>query len=95
MGRLRLLKQSPFAVHVDGLFFPQRVALGFDSREATPGFKRQLIILNGCNRRSEGLFMRQVGMNLRSWIAYLHTLTRLEFDEFDEIPSIVFLRQCI
>ncbi len=37
----------PIAVIVDGLFFPQREALGLDPRESTPGFKRQLMILNG------------------------------------------------
>ncbi|HUP79039.1 MAG TPA: hypothetical protein VM260_10835 [Pirellula sp.] len=51
-----------FAVHVDGLFFPQRVALGFDSREATPGFKRQLIILNAETRsfKRAAIVMKQV-----------------------------------
>ena len=33
------------------IFFPQRVALGLDARESTPGFKRQLIIL-GVETRS-------------------------------------------
>jgi hypothetical protein len=32
------------AVVVVGLFFPQRVKMGFDSRESTPGFKRQMIV---------------------------------------------------
>lgn len=34
------------AARVAGLFFPQREALGLDPRESTPGFKRQLVILN-------------------------------------------------
>lgn len=34
------------AVAVVGLFFPQRESLGLDSRQSTPGFKRQLVILN-------------------------------------------------
>jgi hypothetical protein len=38
------------AVGVDGLFFPQREALGLDPRESTPGFKRQMIILNAETR---------------------------------------------
>ncbi len=38
------------AVVVDGLFFPQRESLGLDPRESTPGFKRQLIILNAETR---------------------------------------------
>jgi hypothetical protein len=33
-----------------GLFFPQREALGFDSRESTPGLKRQVTIINGETR---------------------------------------------
>ena len=32
------------AVDVDGLFFPQRESLGFDSRESTPGVKRKIVI---------------------------------------------------
>ncbi len=32
------------AVDVDGLFFPQRELLGFDSRESTPGVKRKIVI---------------------------------------------------
>lgn len=39
------------AVAADGLFFPQRVALGFDARESTPGFKRQAVVL-GAETRS-------------------------------------------
>ena len=53
LGRSRrLMDQSSswnqwlFAPAVAGLFFPQRKALGLDARESTPGFKRQLVILN-------------------------------------------------
>jgi hypothetical protein len=45
MGRLRSWRLWLYAVVVDGLFFPQREALGFDARESTPGFKRQMIVL--------------------------------------------------
>jgi len=38
------------AVVVDGLFFPQRQALGFDARESTPGLKRKLVFLNAESR---------------------------------------------
>ena len=37
-------------VGVADLFFPQRTALGFDARESTPGFKRQLVVLNAETR---------------------------------------------
>lgn len=46
-------KRSPNAVVVDGLFFPQRVALGLDPRESTPGFKRQVVVLNAETRSSK------------------------------------------
>jgi hypothetical protein len=46
MDRSKLSKSPPNAVLVDGLFFPQREALGLDTRESTPGFKRQIIVLN-------------------------------------------------
>ena len=46
MGQSNLLNLSFFAPAVAGLFFPQRKALGLDARESTPGFKRQLVILN-------------------------------------------------
>lgn len=38
------------AVDVDGLFSPQRVALGIDSRESTPGVKRKMIISASTSR---------------------------------------------
>ena len=40
----------PTAVAVVGLFFPQRKALGFDTRESTPGLKRKLVFLNAESR---------------------------------------------
>lgn len=46
MDRSKLSKSPPNAVLADGLFFPQREALGLDTRESTPGFKRQIIVLN-------------------------------------------------
>ena len=49
-GPLNSPRLSPIAHDVDGLFFPQRRALGFDPRESTPGFKRQVTILNGETR---------------------------------------------
>lgn len=85
MGRLRLLKQSPFAVHVDGLFFPQRVALGFDSREATPGFKRQLIILNAETRSFKRvvIVMKQVvGLDVST-----NTVERISIEAGDELSK--------
>ena len=41
---------SRFVVGVADLFSPQRTALGFDARESTPGFKRQLVVLNAETR---------------------------------------------
>ena len=53
MGRWNYSKPWPNAVAVDGLFFPQRVALGLDARESTPGFKRQVVVLNAETRSSK------------------------------------------
>ncbi len=52
----------PNAVPADGLFFPQRVALGLDARESTPGFKRQVVVLTAETRSSKraSLVMEQV-----------------------------------
>jgi hypothetical protein len=55
------------AVIVDGLFFPQREALGLDPRESTPGFKRQMIVLNAETRsfqRASIVMKRVVGLNV-------------------------------
>ena len=57
LGRLRpstglsnSSNRSRSVVGVADLFFPQRTALGFDARESTPGFKRQLVVLNAETR---------------------------------------------
>jgi len=62
MARPRSRKLWPSAVVVDGLFFPQRVSLGLDERESTPGFKRQLVILNAETRsyKRASLVVRRV-----------------------------------
>lgn len=55
------------AVAVVGLFFPQRKALGFDSRQSTPGFKRQLVILNAETRsfkRASIVMKRVIGLEV-------------------------------
>jgi len=55
------------AVDVDGLFFPQRKALGLDPRESTPGFKRQVIALNAETRslqRASIVMKRVVGLDI-------------------------------
>ena len=55
------------AVTADGLFFPQREALGLDPRESTPGFKRQVTILNGevrSYKRASIVMQRVVGLNV-------------------------------
>jgi hypothetical protein len=51
----------PNAVTVDGLFFPQRIALGLDTRESTPGLKRKVVFINAETRslkRSKELLSR-------------------------------------
>lgn len=53
MGRWRSWKRWPNAGVVAGLFFPQRVALGFDARESTPGFKRQVVVMNSETRSAK------------------------------------------
>lgn len=55
------------AVAVVGLFFPQRESLGLDSRESTPGFKRQLVILNAETRsldRASVVMKRVLGFSV-------------------------------
>jgi hypothetical protein len=67
MGRSSWSKRSLIAVDVDGLFFPQREALGLDPRESTPGFKRQMIVLNAETRslkRASIVMKRVVGWNV-------------------------------
>jgi hypothetical protein len=67
MGRSNSRKPWLIAVVVDGLFFPQREALGFDPRESTPGFKRQVTILNGETRsfkRASIVMQRVVGLQV-------------------------------
>lgn len=57
----------PTAVAVDGLFFPQREALGLDPRESTPGFKRQIVILDAETRslkRASIVMKRVVGLDV-------------------------------
>lgn len=46
MDQSKSLKRLRTVPRVGGLFFPQRKALGLDPRESTPGFKRQLVVLN-------------------------------------------------
>lgn len=46
MDRWSWSKLCPTVTAVGGLFFPQRAALGLDARESTPGFKRQVVVLN-------------------------------------------------
>ncbi len=67
MGLSNSRKPWLIAVVVDGLFFPQREALGFDPRELTPGFKRQVTILNGETRsfkRASIVMQRVVGLQV-------------------------------
>jgi len=55
------------AVTVDGLFFPQREALGLDPRESTPKFKRQMVVLNAETRsfaRASIVMKRVVGLDV-------------------------------
>jgi hypothetical protein len=62
MARSTLRKPWRIAVAVDGLFFPQRRALGLDARQSTPGFKRQAILLCAETRSYQraAIVMRQV-----------------------------------
>jgi len=52
----------PIAPAVDGIFFPQREALGLDPRESTPGLKRNMVILNAETRslKRAALVMKSV-----------------------------------
>ncbi|MFG0291419.1 MAG: hypothetical protein ACF8CQ_24860 [Rhodopirellula sp. JB044] len=55
------------AVAVAGLFFPQREALGLDPRDSTPGFKRQMVILDAETRslkRASIVMKRVVGLDV-------------------------------
>jgi hypothetical protein len=68
----------PTAVDVDGLFFPQREALGLDPRESTPGFKRQMILLCAETRsfnRASIVMKRVVGLDVSA-----NTIERIALD---------------
>ncbi|MEM0924810.1 MAG: LysR family transcriptional regulator [Planctomycetota bacterium] len=57
----------PTAVDAVGRFFPQREALGLDPRESTPGFKRQMVILDAETRslkRASIVMKRVVGLDV-------------------------------
>lgn len=67
MDRSNCWKSLPIAVTAVGLFFPQREALGLDPRESTPGFKRQMIVLNAETRslkRASLVMQRVVGLKV-------------------------------
>lgn len=62
-------KRFASAVVVDGLFFPQRVALGFDARESTPSFKRNMVVVNSevrSTKRASLLIEETHGFNVSS-----------------------------
>ena len=67
MGRSSSPNRLLIAVDVDGLFFPQRMTLGLDSRQSTPGFKRQVVFMNAETRslkRSSALIERTLGLKI-------------------------------
>ena len=73
------------AVDVDGLFFPQRVNLGLDSRESTPGFKRKLVFINAETRslkRSATLAERVIGFKVST-----NTIERICLDVGDDLEA--------
>jgi hypothetical protein len=73
------------AVVVDGLFFPQRVELGFDSRESTPGFKRQAVFLNAETRsfkRASVVMERVVGLKVST-----NTIERICLEVGNDLES--------
>lgn len=61
------------AVAADGHFFPQRVALGLDARESTPGFKRQAVVL-GAETRS----FKRASIVLRDVLGYTVSTNTIE-----------------
>lgn len=68
----------PIAVDVDGLFFPQRKALGFDARESTPGFKRQIVFIN-----AESRSLKRASLSIERVLGFkvsTNTIERICFD---------------
>ena len=85
MDRLNSPKTLFIAVTVDGLFFPQRKALGFDPRESTPGFKRHVTILNSETRsfkRAAILMDRVLGLKVSA-----NTIERICLDVGGELAD--------
>ena len=70
---------------VAGLFFPQRIALGFDARESTPGFKRQLIILAAETRSFKRAVI--VTRDVLGWQVDDNTIERLCLDAGAELAA--------
>lgn len=73
------------AVDVDGLFFPQRIKLGLDARESTPGFKRQVVLVNAEARslkRAKILLERVLDLSIST-----NTIERISLEVGSELES--------
>jgi len=73
------------AVPVVGLFFPQRESLGLDPRESTPGFKRQIIILNSETRslkRTAIVMDRVIGLKVST-----NTIERISLEAGNDLEA--------
>lgn len=83
MGLSKSQRPSHPAPAVAGLFFPQRRALGLDPRESTPGFKRQLVVLNAelrSLRRAALVAERVLGQKVST-----NTIERICLDVADDV----------
>jgi hypothetical protein len=85
MGRWNSSKRLLLAVAVDGLFFPQRLTLGLDPRQSTPGFKRQLIVLDAETRslKRAAIVMKR----LNGWDVSTNTIERIALEVGNDLEA--------
>jgi hypothetical protein len=86
MGRWNCSKRSPTAGLVAGLFFPQRVELGLDPRESTPGLKRHLVVLNAETRSLKRASI--VLEEMHGWRVSPNTIDRISQEVGEELAAV-------
>lgn len=89
MGRWKRWNPKPIALAAGGIFFPQRVRLGLDSRELTPGLVKK-IVFAGAECRSEKR-TQSVLRNVGDCTVSIKTIERVLHDVGSELKE---LRNC-
>ena len=82
-GPVEIVETVAHCRHCRRSFFPQRKALGLDPRESTPGFKRQLVVLNAETRslkRVKVVAARVLGQRVST-----NTIERICLDVGDDL----------